>query len=362
MSRHQQRRDRLRREIRKAGADALLVTNFINVTYLTGFTGDDSFLLVRKDGDLLLSDRRYTIQLTEECPELEFVARAPGQTMLDWIGKSVRSAGIAKLAIEADSITVGLRDRVAEKLSKVELVAVAGLVETLREIKDAEEVSQLRQAARIAEKAFADLRAKLRPDTTEKEIADDLDYQMRKLGAKRSAFPAIVGVGPRAALPHAVPTDRPVSASPLLLIDWGANGGLYNSDLTRVLVTGKISPKLQRIYEVVYRAQTEAIAAIRPGVTGHEIDSIARGIIADAGHGKHFGHGLGHGLGLEVHEAPRLATKSETVLKPGMVVTVEPGIYLTGWGGIRIEDDVLVTRNGHEVLTEAPKRFEEMVV
>ena len=147
-----------------------------------------------------------------------------------------------------------------------------------------------------------------------------------------------------------------------MLIDWGANGGLYRSDLTRVLVTGRISPKLERIYRVVLKAQLKAIAAIRPGVVAADVDRVARDVIADAGFGRYFGHGLGHGLGLEVHEAPRLAVNQKTVLKPGMVVTVEPGIYLPGWGGVRIEDDVLVTRTGHEVLTAVPKEFEEAVV
>ena len=185
---------------------------------------------------------------------------------------------------------------------------------------------------------------------------------MRLFGAKQSAFPTIVAVGPRAALPHATPTGRRVGASDFVLIDWGADEGLYKSDLTRVLVTGRISPKLERIYRVVLRAQLKAIAAIRPGVVAADVDGIARAVIGEAGFGRYFGHGLGHGLGLQVHEAPRLAASSRTVLKPGMVVTVEPGIYLPGWGGVRIEDDVLVTRAGHEVLTSVPKQLEDAVV
>ena len=259
-------------------------------------------------------------------------------------------------------MTVSQRDRLAADLPKVELEASSGLVENLRQIKDKEEVARIREAIRQAEKAFGVIRASLRGGKTEKQVADELDAQFRLFGAVGSAFPAIVAVGPRAALPHAKAGAREIGSSDFVLIDWGANGGLYNSDLTRVLVTGKIPPKLERIYRVVLRAQHAAIDAIRPGVVAHDVDRVARDRIARAGFGRYFGHGLGHGLGLEVHEGPRLASGSQVVLKPGMVVTVEPGIYLPGWGGVRIEDDVLVTRTGCEVLSSTPKQFEQMVV
>jgi Xaa-Pro aminopeptidase len=206
------------------------------------------------------------------------------------------------------------------------------------------------------------MRSTLRPEMTEKEAADELEHQFRLFGAKNASFPSIVAVGARAALPHATPTRKRIGDDDFVLVDWGANEGLYCSDLTRVLVTGKMSPKFEKIYHVVLEAQTRAIAAVRPGVLAHDVDNVARSWIAKAGFGRRFRHGLGHGLGLLVHEGPRLAVKNQTILKPGMVVTVEPGIYLPGWGGIRIEDDVLVTRTGHEVLTGSPKRLEDMVV
>ena len=360
--RHPARRDKLRRAVGKSGADAILVTNFTNVTYLTGFTGDDSYLLVRSDGDLMLSDSRYTIQLQEECPGLDAEIRSPPATMLEIITKATKEARIAKLAVEGDSITVSLRDSIAAELPRIDIRPTSGLVERLRMVKDKHEIFRLRQAAHFAEKAFAVLRATLRPEKTEREVRDELEYQMRVFGADDRAFPTIVAVGPRAALPHATVTDRPIGASDFVLIDWGASGGLYKSDLTRVLVTGKISSKLKRVYRVVLNAQLEAIEAIRPGVTAEHVDSVARGVIEKAGFGRYFDHALGHGLGLDVHEAPRLAKKNQTVLKPGMVTTVEPGIYLPGWGGVRIEDDVLVTRTGHEVLTSVPKQLDEIVV
>ncbi len=353
----QSRRDRLRKAFRKAGADALLVTDFTNVTYLTGFTGDDSYLLVRRDGEIVLSDPRYVTQLDEECPGLDLQIRPPGVSMLQAVVRAVRTAKIAKLGIEGDSMTVGLHDQLAEKLPKTELVATSGLVEQLRLTKDAEEIERLRRAIWQAERAFAVIRSTLRPEMSEKQVADELEHQFRLFGAKDAAFPSIIAVGPRGALPHAVPTKKRVGDDDFVLIDWGANEGLYCSDLTRVLVTGKISPKFERIYRVVLEAQTRAIAAIRPGAVGHEVDNVARAFITKAGFGRRFRHGLGHGLGMLVHEEPRLAVKNQTVLRPGMVVTVEPGIYLPGWGGIRIEDDVLVTRSGHEVLTHAQRSW-----
>jgi Xaa-Pro aminopeptidase len=358
----QARRDRLRKTLKKAGVDALLVTDFTNVTYLTGFTGDDSYLLVRRDGEVVLSDPRYTTQLAEECAGVDLLIRPPGMTMLQAIAKTIRSGRVGRLAIEGDSMTVGLHDGIAEKVPQVERVVSSGWVEKLRLVKDKDEIARLRVAIEQAEKAFAALRSALRPETTEKEAADLLEFEMRRFGAKDASFPSIVAVGARAALPHATPRkDRRMADAPFVLIDWGANEGLYRSDLTRVLATGRISAKFERIYEVVREAQQRAIAAIRPGASAHDIDQTARSFIAKAGLGTRFRHGLGHGLGLLVHEAPRLAVKSPAVLKPGMVVTVEPGVYLPGWGGIRIEDDVLVTRTGHEVLTHVPKRLEEVM-
>ena len=356
------RRDKLRRELRSAGADALLVTNFINVTYLTGFTGDDSYLLVLKSGEVLLTDPRYTTQLEQECPGLELEVRQPGVAMIEAVERTVKRAKAVRLGIEGQSMTVSLRDQIAEKLPKIQIVPTRDLVEHLRIIKDKQEVEAIRQAIWYAQRAFGVLRASLRPERTEKEIADELEHQMRLYGAKSSSFTPIIAVGPRAALPHARPTDKRIGEADFVLVDWGADGGLYKSDLTRVLVTGKIPPKLERIYRVVLSAQQQAIDAIRPGITAHEVDNVAREIIGRAGFGRNFGHGLGHGIGLEIHEAPRLTAGQQLTLEPGMVVTVEPGIYLPGWGGVRIEDDVLVTRTGHEVLTSTPKQWDDALI
>jgi Xaa-Pro aminopeptidase len=362
MSRFAQRRKKLAQAVRKAGADAILITNFKNVTYLTGFTGDDSFLLVGAGVEVALSDPRYTQQLEEECPGLDLEIRSPGGTIFGLVEKTVKRAGAGRLAVESLSLTLHMRDRIATSLPEVELVPCNGLVEQQREIKDKEEIAEIREAVRLAEQAFGVIRAALRPEQTEREIAFELENQIRRFGGAGCGFPTIVAVGPRAALPHAVPTLQTVGSGDLLLIDWGATARLYRSDLTRVLVTGRISPKLERIYGVVLRAQEQAIAAIRPGVLMSEVDATARQVIGKAGYAKQFGHGLGHGFGLEIHEAPRLAAHQDRPLKPGMVVTVEPGIYLPNWGGVRIEDDILVTRDGHEVLSSVPKALDRCVV
>ena len=360
MDRYASRRDKLRRGFRGEGADALLVTSFVNVTYLTGFTGDDSYLLVTADGEILLSDPRYTTQLEQECPGLELHIRPPGTSMIAGIAQVLKPTKVSKLGVEGDSMTLALRDKIIDKIPKLEIVTTSGLVEELRLRKDKFEIEEIRQAVAFAERAFGVIRASLRPEQTEKEVADALENQLRLFGAKGASFESIVAVGDRAALPHARPTARKIGESEFVLIDWGASGRLYKSDLTRVLATGRIPPKLQRIYGVVLKAQLAGIAAIRPGATAHSVDEAARNVIEKAGFGKYFGHGLGHGIGLEIHEGPRLTRGNQTVLEPGMVVTVEPGIYLPDWGGVRIEDDVLVTKAGHEVLTSVPKDWEQV--
>ena len=362
MTIHAGRRDRLRRLLRRSPADALLVTNFSNVTYLTGFTGDDSYLLLTQQHALMISDGRYTQQLSEECPEIDVSIRRPGTEMLAAVTREVRSAGVSRLGIEAASMTVAFWTGLAEKLADVPLQPTSNLVERLREIKDKDELEQIRAAIDIAQRAFGVIRASLRAEQTEKEIAYALEHQIRLFGGSGCSFVPIVGVGPRGALPHARLSDHRVGESDFVLIDWGARGELYVSDLTRVLVTGRISPKLERVYGVVLQAQLAAIAAIKPGAVMREIDAAARAVIQEAGFGKRFTHGLGHGIGLEVHESPRLAANQERPLKAGMVVTVEPGIYLPGWGGVRIEDDILVTRTGHEVLSSVPKDLDACVL
>lgn len=356
------RRDKLRKQFRRSGIEGLLVSNPTNVTYLTGFTGEDSLLLLSAENAVLLSDTRFTTQIEEECPGVDAHIRRAGERLHDAVGKIVGKAKLGRVGLEADHVTVSLLGSFEEHVSSAEWVRTSGLVERLREIKDKEEVQLLREAVRHAEKGFAVLRASLHAELTEKQVGDDLEHQLRQFGATGTSFPPIVAVGDRAALPHYRPGGRTMGEADFVLVDWGADTAHYKSDLTRVLVTGKISPKLERVYRVVLNAQLAGIAALRPGAIPHEVDQAARRVIEEAGFGKQFGHSLGHGIGLDIHEGPRLAPGSQEPLKAGMVVTIEPGIYLPGWGGVRIEDDVLVTRNGHEVLTSVEKELEQMVV
>jgi Xaa-Pro aminopeptidase len=358
----ERRRGRLRRQLKQHGLDAMLITNVVNVTYLTGFTGDSSYLVLDRDGECLLSDSRYDVQIADECPDLDVVSRRAPTPMSHILNKAVRARKVNALGVETDTLTVATYDDISVALTGVELVSTSDLVANLRQIKDRSEVQAIRASIRLAEKAFAVIRASLRPDQTEREIAFALEHQIRLLGGDGCSFEPIVAAGHRAALPHAHPQDRVIGGDDFLLIDWGALRQGYMSDLTRVLVTGRISPKLERIYGVVLNAQRRAIESIRPGISTGEVDFAARSVIQDAGFGPKFGHGLGHGFGLEIHESPRMAPDQPQVLKVGMVITVEPGIYIPNWGGVRIEDDVLVTKDGHEVLSNVAKELDECLV
>jgi Xaa-Pro aminopeptidase len=351
------RRDKLVQRLKATGTGALLVSDETNVRYLTGFTGDSSFLLFDGKHCIFISDGRYTTQIRQECPGLETYIRLPAELPHAAVANVVNRCGCRSLAVEA-SMSLGFAEKLKEGVKVLELRVSDGLVEELRQIKDAGEVAEIRRAIRLAERGFEVLRAELRGDLPETAVANNLEHSLREFGARGCSFPPIVAAGPRSALPHGRPSPELVSSGEFVLVDWGAVAPSgYVSDLTRVLAITKISPKLERVYGVVLKAQLAAIAAIRPGVRSRDVDAVARRVIDDAGFGKRFTHGLGHGIGLEVHEGPRLNAATETPLRPGMVVTVEPGVYIEGWGGVRIEDDVLVTRSGCEVLTSVPKEL-----
>lgn len=354
------RREKLAAGLKRRGLDAMLVTDPVNVGYLTGFSGEDSHLVVRGAGSLVLSDRRFTEQLAEECPGLDVYLRKPGELLSAAQAKALRR--LTNVGFEASSLSYGDWETLKSHCPTVVLAPLHGVIEGLRVIKDSDEIRQIREAIAIAEKAFEGFREAIRPESTEKELADEMESLVRRAGGTRSAFPAIVAAGPRAALPHAPPTNEPIGEPELLLVDWGAKGKFYHSDLTRVLSGRKLSRKFRRLYEVVLEAQRRAIALIRPGVTGEAVDAAARDVIAQAGLGRAFSHSLGHGLGMAVHEAPGLRRGSTIELKAGMIVTVEPGVYFRGWGGIRLEDDILVTRDGREVLTSVSKSLEESLL
>lgn len=358
------RRDRFWKILRDTGVDAFLVSHELNVSWLTGFTGDSSWLVITANKAVILSDSRYETQIAEECPGLEMVIRRTDQKVSDMACNLVNSLKTKRLGVEGHVVTIETRDTLAGGLANAEIVPISMRIENeLRCIKDADEIAETRKAVQIAGRGLDFLRATLRPDQTERDVAYELEHAMRKIGAAGVAFPAIIAAGDRAALPHYRPGDRKVGDYDHLLIDWGAqmHSG-YKSDLTRTLVFGKPSAKFAKVYNTVLEAQKQAIALIRPGTKCGDVDKAARGYIADQGFGKRFGHGLGHGIGTFIHEQPRFSPGSTTELKPGMIVTVEPGIYLPGWGGVRIEDDVLVTKDGCEVLSaHIPKELDDMI-
>ncbi len=356
------RRSRLRRKLKAIDAQAALISDPVNVRYLTGFTGDSSYLLLANARQILISDSRYETQIAQECPGVSVEIRDASQTTEQLAAQVINRVKPGPLAVEADSLSKASYDGLSQNLKSTPLIDTTGLVSTLRAIKDKTELDTIRRAIRVAQKAFQTVCAQLLPAQTELEIAFELEHQIRQLGGEGCAFPPIVGIGAQAALPHGRPGGTKIDAAPFVLIDWGATVCGYMSDLTRVVSTGKISPKFQRVYQTVLQAQQAAIDRIRPGAELVEVDRAARSVIADAGFGKYFGHGLGHGFGLEIHELPRLSPASQGALEPGMVVTVEPGIYLPGWGGVRIEDDILVTSDGNELLTNLPRDWESHCV
>lgn len=357
MSRFATRRGKLRSLLKSRDADAILVSSPTNVSYLSGFTGEDSFLLVGRTKDVLISDSRFVEQLKEECRDLEIHIRGVTQTQADGIGEVIGRSKHKRVILEAQSTTLAQFEAWRAAIAGAELQSHSGLVEGLREIKDKEEIAAIRLAIETAERAMGAVRATLRDEQSEREIAAEIEHWIRKFGGQGCSFKPIIAAGPRAALPHAPPSSQSLGHQDFVLMDWGARIGGYVSDLTRVWGRAKIPPKLERIHGIVLNAQRRAIEKVRPGALAQDVDAAARSVIEQAGYGRNFGHGLGHGIGMDVHEAPRLAPKQAKPLKAGMVITIEPGIYLPDWGGVRIEDDVLVTRDGHEVLSSIETRL-----
>lgn len=353
--------DRLRAQVREEGLDALLVTNPLNVTYLTGFSGEATYLVLSARKILLISDGRFEIQLQDECPGIDAYIRPTGQLLADAAAHVIGQFGASKVGCESGHLTVADFETIAGKTAAVAWKPAAGRVEAFRAVKDADEIAAIREAIGIAEAAFEKFTREMRPEQTEKQLHDAMEFHIRTLGGKETAFSTIVAVGDHAALPHAPPTGRRLGDAPFVLVDWGASGSFYKSDLTRVLWTDKpyTNPELRdrflKVAGVVRSAQLAAIERMRPGAAIQEIDAAARKVIADAGYEKFFNHGLGHGFGLQIHEAPFMRPTSTGTLAAGMVITVEPGIYLPGDIGVRIEDDILITPDGAEVLTNVPR-------
>jgi Xaa-Pro aminopeptidase len=336
---------------RAHGLDALLVTNLTNVRYLTGFSGTNGQVLVRDGGASFFSDPRYEARAADLVEGAEIVIYPTKLTDLlpDHLD------GVARLGVEAGTMTLLERDQLAEALGSVELVPTKNAVEDLRRIKEEAEVAKVREAVSIGDAAFSWVVDHLAPGATERSIALELEVWMRRAGADHVSFEPIVGSGPLSAHIHHTPSDRPFDKGDLVLLDFGARIGGYCSDLTRTVVLGPATDDQRALYDIVLAAQQKGIDAVAAGVPCAEVDAVARSYIDSAGHGDAFAHGLGHGVGLDIHEAPRVHRTSEEKLVEGDVVTIEPGIYLRDEGGMRIEDCVLVTSEGADVLSAAPK-------
>jgi len=349
-----------RRDMSKRRIRAYLVTQTSDLFYLCGFTGEDSAGLVTPNAFHLISDARFSETIRKECPWTTVWMR---KGLLDAeIASVCRKLKIRSLAVQGDAMTLASRDAIVKQNRSVRLVQAPPIVATMRTIKGKSEVSTIRRAIRIAEEAFLAMRATIRSGQTELELAARLEYEMKRRGASEPSFTTICAIGAGAALPHAHPGRRKVKHGSAILFDWGARVGRYCSDLTRMVFIGRVAPKIARIYEIVLDAQLRAIRAVCPGQRMCDVDAVARDFIKEAGYAEQFGHGLGHGLGLDVHEPPSLSWRSDERLKAGMLVTVEPGIYLPGVGGVRIEDDVLVTPNGRRVLSRLSKTLEDAII
>jgi Xaa-Pro aminopeptidase len=362
-----QRQSAVRSALADMKLDGILLTHPPDLAYLSGFTGDDSIGLLTAKGFVLVTDFRYQEQARIEAPWLKTVLR--GGTMAKALAKTVATSRAKRIGFEANFTTVGQiagLEKALKKLSKKRSVAsrirvtpVNDLLVNVRKVKDAKEVAIIEKAVEIAEQAYLALRAQIKPGLSENYLAGLLNFEMRTRGASDSSFQSIIAAGPASSLPHYRPSDKVVKMDQPLLIDWGARYNGYCSDLTRTLLIGKVSPRMETIYKIVLEAQLAAIDFLKPGVTTRQADRAARDVIDKAGFKDKFGHGTGHGIGRDIHEWPTLRkTGEEEELTPGMIVTVEPGIYLPGIGGVRIEDDVLITKTGHRVLSSLDKSFE----
>ncbi|MEE9295136.1 MAG: aminopeptidase P family protein [Phycisphaerae bacterium] len=359
-SRIAQRLAECRRRMVRHKLPAYLLTRRADTFYMTGFTGEDSAVIVTPRAVDVVSDGRFDQTIDREVPWAKKHLRK--QMLPDEIGHLCRRLKLSRLAVQPDAMTLAMYGELRTRTRPTRLVKAPPIVNRMRGCKDSSELRSLGKAIDVAQQAFAAVKKYVRVGRTEQELAARLEYEMRKRGSSRPAFETICAIGPSAALPHARPGRRRVKPGSVILFDWGATVGFYRSDLTRCLFIGRIPPKIGAVYNIVLEAQEAAIEAIRPGERMCDVDAVARGIIADAGYKNEFVHGLGHGLGLDVHEPPALNWRSKERLAAGNVVTVEPGIYLPGIGGVRIEDDVLVTSHGHRVLSNLTKDLRKAVL
>jgi len=331
---------------------AMYVTQLDNVGWISGFTGSNGYVLITPTGAFFATDSRYTLQAATECQGFKIVNL--GANAADDLIQMIVQSGAKQVGFEASHLTFRSHEATRAKLpAEIELVSTDRLIDDLRLVKDDGEITLIKTSCRLADRAFEHILPFIHPGATERDIMLELEWYMRKQGGAEIAFDSIVVSGPRTALPHGKATSRVLENGDLVTLDFGSRLERYCSDITRTVVLGTPTERQKLIYNTVLEAQTKAIAAIKPGANGKDIDAIARNHITAAGFGDYFGHGLGHSIGRVVHDGPGFSSRSDIVLAPGMVMTVEPGIYIPGWGGVRIEHDVLVTETGNSVLTHS---------
>ncbi len=338
--------------------DAVLISSPHNRRYLSGFTGSAGYLLVTPQRQLLFTDSRYTEQAVGQAPHFQVILTDPG---LGWLINALKETGARRVGFESDHMTVASYSRALDAikednaLSGTSLIATSGVTDELRAIKDQDELAQLQKAIDASDRAMETVCPAIQAGMTEKEVAWRMEVAMREFGADGISFDPIVAAGPNGAMAHHRPDDTVIQAGQPIVIDMGARVNGYCSDITRTVVVGDPDETFHKVYNIVLGAQLTAINTVRPGLTGEECDALSRDIIAEAGYGDNFGHSLGHGVGLAVHESPRVGPRAENELKPSMVFTIEPGIYLPGWGGVRIEDIVVLGEDGATALSKAGK-------
>ena len=349
--------ERLRALLTEKVVDAVLVTKEENVHYFSGFRGDSTALLVTHERLLLVTDSRYTEQASAEASLYEIVEQRDG--LYRKVAELAVEAGVVALGYEGAALVCDQYEKLKEMLGEISFDTSLAL-DALRQVKDTDEIALIRRACAIADEGFAHIIRYIQPGMTEMEVAAELEHYMRTLGSERPAFQTIIASGVRGSLPHGVASDKVIARGELVTMDFGAVCAGYHSDITRTICVGRADVRQREIYDAVLSAQMRALAALRPGVTGIEVDRIARDSLAEKNFEQYFGHGLGHSLGLEIHEEPRLSKAGKHIMQPNMLITDEPGVYIPRWGGIRIEDTVLITADGSEPLTRAPKEFIEI--
>lgn len=342
------------------GVEALLVVKHETVTkenarYISGFTGSSAYIVIHKDRRVLLTDDRYTEQAAEQCPEFEVVRH--GKPFTEKLATIISELGIKCLGYETAGITVAMLDTVSEALPNVEMKATKGIIEGLRAVKDDQEIALLSHACELADRGYTHLLKLAKPGLTEKQLAYSLECFLRESGAEGLAFDMILVSEARTSHQHGSPSDRPIESGDFVLVDFGARYGGYRSDLTRTFVVGSADDKQVEVYETVKRAQETAVSMLADGVKTAEVCSASYQIICDAGYADFTGRGVGHGVGLEIHEEPFVSPEGAPTLQAGHVITVEPGIYIPDWGGVRIEDTVLITPTGYRLLTHSSKEL-----